>query len=159
MAYFTSQLCANGHLITAYAEKYPASLQKYCSICGAYTIMQCENCKKNIRGRSADELGYLGKYRIPSYCLNCGEPYPWTTSALESTKEILLLSEEIKSEDINTLEDTYKDLIVSTPKTQVAAMKFKMLLTKAGKATSDAIYQIMVDVLSEAVKKTVWPDN
>ncbi|WP_312461134.1 DUF2321 domain-containing protein, partial [Proteiniclasticum sp.] len=110
-----------------------------------------------IRGR--DRENYWDHYEVPSYCFKCGKPFPWTLSALEATKEILLLSEVFDSDDLKTVDETYRDLIISTPKTQVAAMKFKILLGKAGKATSDAIYQVMVDVLSEAVKKTIWPNS
>jgi len=157
--YYTAQVCENGHLFTAYVENYQNDLEKFCSKCGAQTITKCEGCGTNIRGRSRGEFGHWGEYNPPSYCFNCGKPFPWTASAIEATKDILLLSDVIDSNDLALVDETYRDLIIETPKTQVAAMKFKILLGKAGKVTSDAIYQVMVDVLSEAVKKTIWPNS
>lgn len=157
--YYTAQVCKNGHLFTAYVEDHRNDLETFCSKCGAQMITKCGSCGTNIRGRSRGEFGHWGDYSPPSYCFNCGNPFPWTSSALEATKDILLLSEAIDSSELATIEDTYRDLIIETPKTQVAAMRFKRLLSKSGKTASDAIYQVMVDVLSEAVRKTVWPDH
>lgn len=158
-SHYTAQICTSGHLITAYVEEYPGLLQPYCSLCGSSTMMTCKKCNTKIRGRLNSEYGSWGKYKVPAYCFSCGDPYPWTKSTLDATKEILLLSDELTPADVAAMEITYSDLLVDTPRTQVAALKFKALLKKAGKTTSDALYSVLVDIASEAVKKIVWPDK
>ena len=156
--YYTAQICQNGHVITEYVEEYPQDLEAYCSECGATTIKTCSKCNSNIRGASTSGDSFINYYTAPNYCFSCGEPFPWTKAAIESTNELLLLADGITPDDAKSLENSYHDLISDTPRTQVAAMKLKIILKKAGKATSDAVYTVLVDVLSEAVRKTIWPE-
>ena len=44
-------------------------------------------------------MGVLIPYRVPSYCTNCGEPYPWTHAKLEAVEELIRLNENLSSEE------------------------------------------------------------
>ncbi|MDA9429117.1 hypothetical protein B834_1605 [Enterococcus mundtii 1A] len=50
------------------------------------------------------------------------------------------------------------DLLVDTPKTKLAEAKFKKGFSNASKLVKDSLYNLLVDVLSESVKKTIFPD-
>ena len=49
------------------------------------------------------------------------------------------------------------DLVRDVPETPLAVVRFKKSILKLGKPVGDALYKIMVDVMSEAVKKTLEP--
>jgi len=61
-------------------------------------------------------------------------------------------------EEKKLLETSIDDLVRHTPAATVAAVRFKSMVGKAGKTVADGFRDILVDVLSEAVKKTLWPE-
>ena len=48
------------------------------------------------------------------------------------------------------------DLLHDSPMTQVAASRFKRLLSKAGHGAAESFRELLVDVVSEAAKKAIW---
>lgn len=102
--FLTAQVCANGHMITPSVELNPELKQDYCSKCGAKTITNCPHCNAPIRGELYDDdIAIIGPQPVvDSYCTNCGNPYPWTESALESTA-LLIQEEEELSEQLKSL--------------------------------------------------------
>jgi hypothetical protein len=54
------------------------------------------------------------------------------------------------------LERTLDDLISETPRTQVAALRFKQYATKAGHAAMEGLKTILIDVMAEAAKKVIF---
>jgi hypothetical protein len=76
-----------------------------------------------------------------------------------SQTDILFADEAdgLDKNDRNVLSKSIDDLVRETPGTQVAAVRFKKLMKKVGGATADGFRSILVDVLSEAVKKILWP--
>jgi hypothetical protein len=53
------------------------------------------------------------------------------------------------------LSKSLDDLVKDTPQTQVAATRFKKLLSKVSKEGGTALREILVSVLSETAKKTL----
>jgi hypothetical protein len=49
------------------------------------------------------------------------------------------------------------DLVANTPRTAVAATRFKRLMLKAGAEAGSAFEKILVNVVAEAAKKILWP--
>lgn len=75
--YDVAQICLNGHVITECLKLSPEKQVKFCPKCGTEAITKCKNCSAEIIGAHyVSETGYK-KYEKPSYCHNCGEPYPW----------------------------------------------------------------------------------
>lgn len=116
--YYPGYICENGH------EQMNES-NNYCPDCGAKIFNRCEHCDDVIkRGYNdgepifanpynPDELsGYehfqipFDDFKVPNYCHNCGEPYPWTEKFLREYKEIL----ELQTEDMDKIiqENIYK---------------------------------------------------
>ncbi|WP_327195535.1 DUF2321 domain-containing protein [Sphingobium sp. Ant17] len=48
------------------------------------------------------------------------------------------------------------ELTKDSPKTQVASLRFKKVMTKVGASVASGVRDIVVDVLSEAAKKAIW---
>ncbi len=155
--YLTAQVCLNGHLITSSIEQDSALMQAFCSKCGAKTITACPSCNAPLRGELYDDEMVIYGYTptVDAYCPKCGKPFPWTASALESTK-LLILEEENFSEQLkNSLVEVLPDVIVETPKTNLAVVRLKKGLTAAGKFTADAIRQFAIDFGCEFAKKSL----
>ena len=142
--YDVAQICLNGHYITGYAISSPEFTKKFCTICGAKTITACPVCNTPIRGKYSDWFGPT-KNIIPNYCHNCGKPYPWTESALQSATELLALDDNLTINETQILVDALPDLLTETPKTQLAVAKFKKFLSAASQFTLDGVRQFAID--------------
>jgi len=53
--------------------------------------------------------------------------------------------------------NTLDDLLQESPRTPVAVAKFKRLVKKAGGTIADGLKTVMFDIVSEAVKRQLWP--
>lgn len=155
--YDTAQICLNGHVINYMAASYPLSNQKFCAVCGSRTITECPCCNSPIRGAfHVARVVRSHRYNKPSYCHNCGNPFPWSIASLEAAKELADELDELSKEEQQQLKDTFPDLTKNTPKTVVAETRFRKLMKKAGGEAYDGMKSILIDVLSEAAKKSVF---
>jgi hypothetical protein len=77
--YDIMQVCLQGHKITEYYSSQPEHRQNYCEQCGSETITSCQECGADIRGNyDVEGAAVVGSETdVPSYCHDCGEPYPW----------------------------------------------------------------------------------
>jgi len=89
----TAGICTRGHVLSRVCEE--ADPGERCGICGAPVIRSCQACGTPIRGqreweqfaaqlyedsqplRDTDWTPYDEEYVCPSFCHQCGEPYPW----------------------------------------------------------------------------------
>lgn len=154
-SYDTAQICLNGHLINTSYHQFPEFSKKFCSDCGEKAITKCDNCQHEIRGNYIESFSMMDK--APAYCHNCGHPYPWTLSALESAQELLSLEERLSSEELEYFSNNMPSILADTPKTKVVATKLKLALTKLSKTTAGAFRDIIVDIASESAKKIIFP--
>jgi hypothetical protein len=75
----TMQVWETGHQITSMAVSHPEYQKKRCPTCGAVTLTACPKCGSRIRGyHHMPGFAYADTDPPPSFCDNCGEPYPWT---------------------------------------------------------------------------------
>jgi hypothetical protein len=155
--YDTAQVCLNGHPTNSSADTYPQFNQKFCDRCGAPTITACERCNVPIRGRY-NSLGSLDltPYVPPSFCHNCGKPYPWTEAKLNAARELADELDQLTVSEKETLK-SLGDIIRDTTRTQVAATRFKKLMVKAGAQAAGVFRDLIVDIASETAKKAIWP--
>jgi hypothetical protein len=155
LSFDIAQICLNGHACNASFEEFPEFNETHCTDCGERTITQCESCGAEIRGRYRYNLS--ASFAVPHFCRQCGEPYPWTEKSLAAATELADMVENLSAEERGQLKTDVGDLVKDSPRSAVAGARFKKLGAKAGKGTLDAFKSIMTDVLSEAVKKTIWP--
>lgn len=66
------------------------------------------------------------------------------------------MAEGLSDIEKETLKSTFDDLVVDTPKTQIAAQKYKNLMSKAKANIAKALRDILVDIASEAAKKALF---
>ena len=152
--FLTAQICLNGHCITDALESFPESSESFCSKCGTQTITNCPTCNTAIRG-AYQELGFASwaKYTVPAYCYNCGKPFPWTRTALETMSEMIQEDSEIDPELQKSLTDALPDLVSETPKTNLAIIRLKRGLLAVGKFTAEGLRQFVIDFGCELVKR------
>lgn len=63
---------------------------------------------------------------------------------------------EIKETDKSKLRGTVKDLVSETPKTKLAANRFKAIFDKIQPSSKKAIETLMRDVICESAKKLIF---
>jgi len=153
--YDTAQICINGHVITEYYNEFPQFRKKYCSDCGASTITSCQNCNTPIRGGYSESFT-SSQSPAPSFCHNCGKPYPWVESKLKAARELSDETENLTDDERESLKKSLDDIIRDTPQTPLATTRFKKLAAKAGKVAADGLRDILIDIASEAAKKAIW---
>jgi len=156
--YDIAQVCLNGHVMNEMVKSSPQHNQKFCDKCGSVTITECPHCNTPIRGYyHADGVISLGfKYSPPRFCYNCGKPFPWTEKALKAAKELADEIENLTKEEKEILKQSLDDLVKESPNVQVAALKFKKIMKKVGKTSTQAFKEILISILSESVKKLLW---
>lgn len=155
--YDTAQICSNGHVINTMARSNTESNSPFCKHCGANTLTRCSYCEHTIKGHySIPGRISTGRYSIPSYCENCGRPYPWTERIQQAAFEVIALSDDLTKSDKDDLQTCLPQLLVDTPNTSVAVLKFKKYSLKAGKEIGAALKDVLVDLVSETVKKSIW---
>lgn len=161
ISYGNVLVCMNGHVITAKAnnEQIP---EKYCAICGEEIINKCLDCSTYIKGipRQVSVIdppySYFGNpYVRQSYCTNCGKPHPWTKRSEEAAYELIEFSTSLTQQEKEDWKQTIPILVKDSPKTNVAVIKFKTYAAKAGIEIGKAVKDIVVDVVSEVVKKAI----
>lgn len=155
--YDTAQICENGHPITRHAESRPEFAEDHCSKCGAKTITACQHCEQKIRGHLHGTMPSAHEQPIAKFCHKCGRPYPWTEKGINAARELIGEAENLSAEERKKLSGSLDDIVRDTPSTQVAVVRFKQYLPKAGKEFADAMRSILIGIVSEAAKKALWP--
>jgi hypothetical protein len=153
--YFTAQVCMNGHATTSRLEQCPESASKFCPDCGTSTISNCPKCKANIRGDyEVPGIAVIGfGYSAPSYCFNCGAAFPWTAERIKTAEELAEEIEELSPVERQQLKDSIADLTKDTSRTELASVRYKKLMRKAGAGVASAMNKIVVAVATEGAKK------
>lgn len=154
-----AQICPNGHLATTEFLLRQEERKSFCDQCGERTLTTCPGCREHIRGRfqsSTPSSTDSTSYRIPAFCRHCGKAFPWTERKQAAAIELFgaeIQEEEERKEFTESVEQIVKD----TPQAQVASNRLVRLLKKVTVGTANTIRDILVDVASEAVKKTILP--
>ena len=166
--YDTAKICLNGHVLTTAVKYLKIVDDEYCSTCGKQAISSCPHCEDPIRGfRHEEGIDYFDKhfippatnsyYALPRFCHKCGRTYPWTETAVAAAKELARELEQLSKDDRDALEGSIDDLVAEGPRTEVALARFKRIIAKAGDEAKGGFKTILVDVVSEVVKKVLMP--
>ncbi|HXZ13813.1 MAG TPA: DUF2321 domain-containing protein [Candidatus Sulfotelmatobacter sp.] len=157
--YDAAQVCLNGHLITTFVHTQPEYNKKFCSDCGAQTMSACKKCNAEIHGHYYEPgvVDLTSPGPPPSFCHNCGNPYPWTEHRLKAAQEVANAADQLSEPEKIQLKESVEELIHNKPGAPGAIIKYKKLAAKAGKQVADGLKSILVEVLSEAIKKQMWP--
>lgn len=152
MSYNIASICKNGHCASSLGDVTDET--KFCKQCGQPVICACPDCGTNIRGTLDDAYAMLRPYEVPAYCHNCGSAYPWTKSALAAAEAIIAEDTAISSTLRDQVIEVLPDIVSETPKSSLAAVRLKKVLSSAGKITSDFLRQFIVDFACEYIKRS-----
>ena len=139
--------------------QHPESKKPYCSVCGEKTITQCPNpnCNQPIKGKLQIEgIVDFSSYHKSAYCDNCGEPYPWTQRSQLAAAELIEFSDSLNEKEKEDFKESIKDLMVQTPKSNLAVAKYKTYIKKAGLEIANGLRDVLTDIVSETIKKSIW---
>jgi hypothetical protein len=152
----TAQICLNGHVTNASSKTFPDANADFCRDCGQPTISACPKCSGAIRGNyNVPGVIVASRYRRPAFCSGCGEPYPWTSRALDAARD-LAKDADLSPGEMVQFETSLEAITQDSPSAVAAGSRFKTLLGKVGVATADGIRKVLVDVASETAKKAIW---
>lgn len=151
-------ICENGHQISFW-HKLNSPDTEHCEKCGESTIDTCPSCKFPIHGYmypSGVITAGPKTFPKPYYCKKCGKPYPWTELVINNAVELISLDETLPTDHKSIIKSALPDLLVETPTTPVAVAKYKKYISTAQDFIKDGMKNLMVDVVSETVKKSIW---
>jgi hypothetical protein len=160
-----SQICLNGHHITGSFHHSPEYRLNRCTQCGEATIMQCTQCKAEIRGdyRGGGMLSMTDE--VPNFCSSCGDAFPWLERKIEGIKSSIDELPVLKTDEKDRLKLVALDLVVDSPKSQAATMRYKTALEKVAassaesKAGAQLFTKFIIGIASAGVREAIkhWP--
>jgi hypothetical protein len=156
--YDVAQACLNGHVVTEMAQTHPDGRRKFCKKCGESTITACTECDSPIPGWYHVEgiIDLVSQYELPSYCHNCGKPYPWSTRKLDAAVKLASEDGHLTVDEVETFKQSIQDVTRETADTPLAINRLKVLLPKLGQVAAQTIRDILVDIVSEGIKKAIY---
>ena len=149
-----AQICLSGHVANTRFQDHPEFNKAFCEQCGSKTIAECQQCHQGIPGDFPGSLA-LSDNPPPKFCIHCGSPYPWTSLALQVALDTADEAEKLSAEQREQLKSSIRDLVQDSPKTGLAVVRFKKLMTAAGSGIADIIKKALAEVLSEAIKRQI----
>lgn len=154
--YCTALVCENGHVITDVLRDSNAA--SHCERCGAPTLSRCRECNAPIHGHYVVPMAltFASEYELPAFCYGCGHGYPWTLAREAAAKELVTELDGLDDSEKAILSQSISELVRESPEAEVAGLRFKKLAKKAGVEATGALRNILVDVMSEAVRKSVF---
>lgn len=141
-----AQICLNGHPTNFHFRSQPQVSKSFCPTCGERTITQCPSCQKDIPGE--DTVVY-------PYCKYCGKPYPWAEKRIQAAKQ-LVHEQGLTEVEEAEVTDSIDALVQRSPAAPLAEQRLQRFIKKAAPQVADTLKAILVDVLSESIKKTIW---
>lgn len=152
LQYDEAWICENGHTINSCIHEMPEKNTEFCEKCGAKTVKTCPSCEKPIRGFDWESSG-LSSYKVPSYCIHCGSPFPWTQSKIQAAEELIRLNEDLNDPEKEDFVGAVQEIGKDSPQAKVGAEKIKKYARKIGQEAYSVIKDIISDIASETIKK------
>ncbi len=159
--YRVAQVCLNGHVATPRWDERPERRQDFCAECGEQTTTECPKCTTRIRGWY-DVEGLVDltsrQFEPPNHCYACGAQFPWTERRIQAAIELSLEDENLSDDDRETFRASLADVVQDGPRTGLGATRIRKILGKVSSVTGRALRDIVVDIVSETAKRTIFGD-
>ena len=94
-------------------------------------------------------------YHPPKFCFSCGEAFPWTAAKIEAARELANELDELSTGERQVLRSAIDDLTSDTPRTELAAHRYRRIAGKLGGGAANALKAVMLEVATEAAKKLI----
>lgn len=157
--YGTALICANGHVLTDELERLPAKNARFCPECGEGTLTTCPECDAPVRGRYHEPPLTCPPLRTPpSFCHDCGEPYPWTRETLQAAADLIDRIKRLSQEERAALKTELGEIMTDNPRTKIAALEVKQALGKAGRIIGPLLRDAVAGLATEAARRIIFPD-
>jgi hypothetical protein len=160
--YFVLQVCLKGHLIqehfrgelNEHLQTPLRGLERFCSQCGSKTIAHCPNCHREIRNESLESLlsAIPSPTQLPSFCIDCGSPYPWVQWKIDTISGLIDQAEGDKGE-AQDLKDLLPSIVRETSETPLAIARWKGFLNSVVPSIREAFIKNLAQVGLEIVLK------
>jgi hypothetical protein len=154
--YEEAQVCIEGHIVSMFATTSAEKRQDRCVKCGAATVMECAHCQEPIRGYLHGSGESHAAKEPPSFCHKCGKPYLWVDKKLAVGTALIEEMQGLSDSERDAPSKSLGDLVRDVPATEVAVVRFKKYLPKAGAAVYDAFKAAMISVVTDEVKKKLF---
>lgn len=119
--------------------------------------MECPKCGASIRGDYNDHGDPLVIWDTPpAFCHNCGHGFPWTERKIAAAVDLVKTGGKLSLAEVDQFQSDLTEMVKDSPNTQAASVRFKKIMGKVGTTGANGVRDIVVDVLSEAVKKAIW---
>ena len=148
-----AQVCLNGHLINWSFAEEPEDNEDYCAKCGAKTITNCTNCKRDIPGKPLKHGVVMIANKPPLHCIHCGEMYPWTISKIQAAKDAIREFEDLSDDQKSKLSSGIDDLVNETPRAGVVVVLFKKMAKNIGADGWAALKKLLFEIVSKEIKE------
>ena len=126
----------------------PQDQQRFCRKCGANTIIACPNCDEKIQGdrfeRRGSRLELVESPDVPSYCPNCGQPFPWTKKKIQTAIQIFSEFGDLNAEEKKTIEQDVENIAKDVPEAELSARRIKRIWER-GKSVG---YEVIMEFAS-----------
>ena len=149
--YDIMQVCMNGHRINSSYQEFAQHNKAFCPDCGEATITACPECKAPIKGYYYGGVIRSSQVPVRAFCDACGMAYPWQVARVANALEVLRL-QGVDEADVQEIEKNLSDITRDTPRTQVAVLRVRKALAKAGKPVYDVCIKVIGDVAAATVK-------
>jgi hypothetical protein len=149
--YCAAQICLRGHVQSS-DGKNDFERGEHCPQCGDACIDTCQHCKAPIRGSGVYESPL--DYERPSFCYNCGRPYPWMADRLQTAKELLNHDDKLSLEEREKLW-VLLQYVMTDPKSDMVPAKKKLFeigIAKALPATREFLLDLIAKLGAEMLK-------
>lgn len=161
--YENGVVCANGHWINRFGSR-PERTTNACPQCGAKAIQRCATCQTPVRGAPVSQpapgmtVASLQRPAPPDRCCdNCGSPYEWTDRAIAAARDLIALETNVSDKERAALTAELPNLFSQGPRTAVAMRRLRAFLGTAAPATVQALGELLIDIVAETVKRSLWP--
>ncbi len=169
--YDVQQVCENGHQITGCYNISPEKQKKFCQECGAATIIACPTCDEKIQGTeiklrqdfAVGPDGPAGRVvhskilsgrpaGVPSYCSNCGKPYPWTENKIITAIQTLTEFGDLNEEEKKTIKQDVENIAKDVPDAELSARRIKRIWERGKSVGYEAIMEFASRTAAKILK-------
>ncbi|MBL8775336.1 MAG: DUF2321 domain-containing protein [Acidimicrobiales bacterium] len=154
--YSEACVCRRGHVYVTDTSRMPPS--DHCETCGAMLITHCVDCDEALRGLSAPPgkmVAYKSPYDPPSFCFNCGGPFPWASRQARLWELENRLDEEagLTEADRLTIHEQLEDLRSGELSDEEATERWQRLHDVAPGALAKAVKVVETVATAYTMKK------